>query len=67
MEVQLWFYKQSADRLRLKNIIKYSILNLLYRNFHFIHAAHMAYAMHKSPLEKGAKGVVNLSSWNLSS
>jgi len=31
--------------------------------FHFIYAVHMAYAMHNSPLEKGAKGVVNLSSW----
>jgi len=29
----------------------------LYRNFHFIYAVHMAYAMHKSPLEKGARGL----------
>lgn len=28
------------------------------RKFPFIYAAHIAYAMHKSPLEKGAKGVV---------
>ena len=24
----------------------------MFRNFHFIYAAHMAYAMQKSPLEK---------------
>ena len=74
---QIWEAHSTLWLFRMQENITYDYCKTwLYRNFHFIYTAYMAYAMNKSPLdfvvsaqsnEKGAKGVVNLSSWTSSS